>query len=110
MADRVVCDFCSAINPTWDYPATTFHDAPLNANSLADWLACDACHTIIEAGNVDALAGRAIRNSANPSIRAMAIHDLPPMLDTARRLYDEFFAHRIGPAYRIGPGTFARVQ
>jgi len=57
----MICDFCSAAPPAWRYPAATFM-GPFRTRSVDDWLACTECHRLIEAGDRNGLAQRAVLN------------------------------------------------
>jgi hypothetical protein len=92
----MICDFCSAALPAWRYPAGTFV-GPFRTRSVDDWLACEGCHRLIEAGDRPGLAQRAL---LNPAVRQ---HGVDPAFarQYARDLHDGFFANRRGEAYRI---------
>jgi hypothetical protein len=92
----VICDFCSSPAPAWCYPAATF-DGPFHTRSVQDWLACEECHRLIEAGDRTGLARRAV---LNPAVRQ---HGIDPAFARryARELHDGFFEHRRGAAHRI---------
>ena len=56
-----LCDLCSEPEPVWFHPALSFPvniDGVLVSTSLNEWLACETCHRLIEAGDRDALAIR----------------------------------------------------
>jgi hypothetical protein len=62
----VKCDFClapdlGAISPSWVYPAAPMEivGSPFGG-SPDDWLACEACHRLIEASNINGLADRIV--------------------------------------------------
>ncbi len=104
----MICDFCSSPEVLWRYPARDFtirEPAELQAllgrlESVAEWLACAVCARLIEAGDRDALARRALETPAalgilsltdeDPSIRA-------DILRRARQMHDQFFVARKGP-------------
>ena len=49
-----ICDFCSAPNVAWRYPAQSFLAyaiAGVVGQSVGDWAACRTCHELIEAGD-----------------------------------------------------------
>lgn len=52
------CDFCNGPHPHWDYPCETFIALTV-VKSLDSWLACDACHSLIDARDWVGLARRA---------------------------------------------------
>ena len=70
MTGATICDFCSGANPLWRYPATTFRDS-FGSKSVEDWLACEACHAMIEAGDRGGLIERAFRCPGIPPVVAM---------------------------------------
>jgi hypothetical protein len=70
MTGATICDFCSGANPVWRYPAATFHDS-FGSKSVEDWLACEACHAMIEAGDREGLIERAFRCPGIPQVVAM---------------------------------------
>jgi hypothetical protein len=55
----MVCDFCSSPGPVWRYPAESFRDQ-WRGWSFGDWLACDECHSLIEAGDRMGLGERSL--------------------------------------------------
>lgn len=97
------CDFCSEPNPAWKYPAMSFVDfemCGIASESVGDWAACDACHELIESGDMDGLANRSIAlmvcsappelTEAAPQLRAMLIE-----------LHRKFSDARVGPVEPI---------
>lgn len=52
------CEFCSAANPTWLYPAESF-DVGIGTRSIEDWAACEECHRLIDAVREHVESGRA---------------------------------------------------
>ncbi len=59
----LLCDFCSAPDPAWRYPAKSFvaYCAPnIAGESVGDWAACDRCHILIEANDRRGLAQRSL--------------------------------------------------
>ena len=72
MTGATICDFCSGPNPAWRYPATTFRDS-FGSKSVEDWLACEACHAMIEAGDREGLIERAFRCPGIPQVVAMRV-------------------------------------
>ena len=91
-----VCDFCSRPNPTWRYPADSFLDE-FGSRSVEDWMACDDCHALIEAGDCNALAARVM---LTPTAQRRVV-DPSAARRYARRLHDRFFEHRLGPAIHV---------
>jgi len=87
------CDFCSSPAPAWNYPAESFKD-PLGSQSIGDWLACEECHALIEAGNYEGLARRALAALGH------ADH-LEWSMAYCRDLYRMFRENRTGPPQPI---------
>jgi hypothetical protein len=103
---KPVCDFCRAPDVKWTYPAKPF---TLGVGSDADgliaaigsdewWAACDACHALIERGDKDEVARRAIRTSEregalsrDPKMRGVVIHGIV-------MIHSAFYENRTGPA------------
>lgn len=69
----MVCDFCRSWDPTWDYDAGSFSwelaaaskktgkvTKQSEGESVDGWLACEQCHTLIEAGRWQELADRTL--------------------------------------------------
>ena len=104
--EPVICDFCGSRKPTWEYPAESFLitmivAAPpsdsLKGNSVGSWLACDACHRVIETGTSEDLVRRA---ALNPCVKSGLV-DAGLAIEVARPMYEQFFASRRGPAVRV---------
>lgn len=58
-----ICDFCSAPNVAWRYPAQSFLAyaiAGVVGQSVGDWAACRTCHELIEAGDRRGLLERSL--------------------------------------------------
>ncbi len=93
-----VCDFCSSPAPAWRYPADTFHDL-FGSRSVEDWLACEACHRLIQSGDRSALARRSLDA---PGVRmAVGVLGRVLALDYCRDLHARFWRARRGAPYRI---------
>jgi hypothetical protein len=75
------CDFCGSRIVRWVYPAER------------DWLACEKCHTAIEADDREALLDRA---SQIPVPRTLSDRYARKFLERARRLHFEFWETRSG--------------
>jgi hypothetical protein len=99
-SSTLVCDFCHASDPTWDYPAHDFFYPSVpglpRERSTGSWLACDVCHVLIEAARWRDLARRSAalfmqRNGLPTAERS----ELVTHAVTAHRLFRE---HRNGPA------------
>jgi hypothetical protein len=82
------CDFCGSRIVRWVYPGQR------------DWHACAKCHTAIEADDREALLDRA---SLIPVPRTLPDRYAPKFLERARRLHDDFWETRAGPARRLAP-------
>ena len=100
---HLLCDFCSAPDPAWRYPARSFvaYCVP-NAvgESVGDWAACEQCHILIEANDRSGLAQRSldelIARHPEASLAATVLYE------ELAQLHREFFGHRSGAAVRIG--------
>jgi hypothetical protein len=87
----LICDFCSAPNPQWAYPAT---DAPLPdplGVSIGSWCACDQCAALIEANAPAQLAAR----SAETYSRVYGTPIPAEMFEDLQ--YHCFWTHLTGP-------------
>jgi hypothetical protein len=98
----LVCDFCSMSDPAWRYPARTFlaYLAPrLAGESVGDWAACDACHTLIEIEDRRGLAQRSLDEliSKHPEVGEAA----GALYEELTALHRKFFEHRCGAAVKI---------
>ena len=96
------CDFCSALGPTWRYPARNFvsYCVPnLAGESVGDWAACDQCHTLIESDNRRDLVQRSLDEliMKHPEARAAAAE----LYEDLAELHRKFFEHRTGAALPI---------
>jgi hypothetical protein len=65
--DNSKCDFCSALNPRWSFPARDFYHKSevepldqvfIHAFMYEEWAACDVCAMLIHRGENVALAER----------------------------------------------------
>lgn len=99
---RLLCDFCSAPDPAWCYPARTFvaYCTPtVVGESVGAWAACDQCQALIEADDRRGLAQRSldelIRKHPEASAAAGVLHE------ELTALHREFFEHRSGPPVRV---------
>lgn len=89
------CDFCSVDPVAWEYPVMT----PVQSQSF--WLACHACHGLIESDDWLALIQRTIdtsRPSNGPGDRRAPHHYDPRVLEV---VYEQFKRARIGPPVRV---------
>ena len=100
---NLLCDFCSAPEPAWRYPARSFLAycvTNVAGESVGDWAACEQCHILIEADDRSGLA----RHSLDELIakHPEAILAATALYEELARLHREFFDHRSGPAVRVG--------
>ena len=98
------CDFCSAPEPVWAYPARDFVAylaMPVVGESVGAWAACEECHRLIEAGNREGLAVRSLDELVmqRPEIALAA----PELKERLSMLHSLFFANRVGTAIRTAP-------
>ncbi len=94
----MICDFCSSIAPAWCYPAESFFDMH-GSKSVEDWMACEACHALIVAGDRNGLARRSL---LAPAVRrAVGVMGRATTILYCRDLHDRFRKARRGAAYRI---------
>jgi hypothetical protein len=97
-----ICDFCSAPNPGWRYPARSFIGyiaCGIAGESVGDWAACEECHRLIDQDRRELLAARSVTRliAANPEM-VEARTELKAELSA---LHGRFFEHRTGPAEAI---------
>jgi hypothetical protein len=92
----VICDFCCSPDVLWSYPAADFHVEGVPLASDGAWAACPDCSALIEAGDREGLARRALASS--PAF--MRVRCLPFM----RALHEQFFQARRGPARPVLSG------
>lgn len=98
----MICDFCSAQNPAWQYPALTFLAyciSHIGGESVGDWAACDACHQLIEAEDRRGLAQRSLQELIlkHPETSSAATELYLELVE----LQQQFFLHRSGEATPI---------
>lgn len=93
------CDFCSAANPRWCFPAQNFYhktevkpvDKFIYAFMREEWAACDKCCELIHADNRRALAERVyVSEGIRTSLAARIfsndiIYEVTKFQDTFRR-------------------------
>ena len=101
---QVVCDFCSRAQEEgevfWTYPCANFiypvsppTDVP-SGGSMGGWAACDACHELIEALDLDTLARRSVDADLH---RHPHMNDRrQELLSATTRMQLAFMRHRIG--------------
>jgi len=99
------CDFCSAPDPAWKYPAESFvvkHVVTtknnLTLNSIEEWYACEACYMLVEANEREILA----KNSVYVLVkRCNDQRVVDRLVMEVTHLHDAFFEHRKGAAERL---------
>ena len=97
-----LCDFCSEPAVTWRYPAGSFVAyvvGNIGGESVGDWAACERCHSLIEAENLQALARRAAEKLVGKHPEMKPVED--EVLAAMTTLHESFFAHRLGAALPI---------
>lgn len=84
----IVCDFCLASDPQWEYMARE-HELPGDTLSIGSWCACDLCRLLIDADDRKGLARRA--------------HNRVPIvgLDAIEQTQELFFRNRTSDAQPI---------
>ena len=97
-----ICDFCSAPNVAWRYPAQSFLAyaiAGVVGQSVGDWAACRTCHELIEAGDRRGLLERSLGTllEKNPEMRP-AESELRSQIAHFHRL---FYDNQIGSALPV---------
>ena len=108
-----VCDFCSAPDVQWSYPARDFivreeglvvgigeseltaKEFILDQGSHGGWAACPACSALVERGDRERLARRSAKRliRTHPELGL----SLRQVLPDVRRRHDDFWANREGP-------------
>lgn len=97
-----LCDFCSEPAVTRRYPARSFVAyvvGNIGGESVSDWAACERCHSLIEAENLQALARRAAEKLVGKHPEMKPVED--EVLAAMRTLHESFFAHRLGAALPV---------
>lgn len=85
MTQPLVCDFCNAPDPPWEYPAAT-SEMPLGVGtSLGAWCACDNCRQLIEAEDREGLVSRAVSRYPPDPLARQAIEMVQAVFWQARR-------------------------
>ncbi len=92
-----ICDFCSAPNVVWRYPAQNFiaYATPgIVGQSVGDWAACVLCHALIERGDQNALLERSLNLllEKHPDMRA----DEAEIRGHLSMIHRMFFDHQVG--------------
>jgi len=68
----LICDFCNAPDPPWEYMAKEIDLIPGDTVSVGSWCACTPCRELIDANDRDGLAARAKkRNGELASLRTI---------------------------------------
>ena len=97
-----ICDFCSACNVAWRYPAQSFIAyavAGVVGQSVGDWAACTICHRLIEAGDHSGLLERTIHALLQKS---PDLHKAEAEIrDQIAHFHRMFFAHQSGAALPV---------
>lgn len=103
------CDFCSAPDPKWEFPAGDFKQivpefmafGKLGVQFRGSWLACNFCHELIELKEMETLARFGVACF-------ILQHDLPREQEVFDQIYQrvivshqKFLAEREGEATRI---------
>jgi hypothetical protein len=101
-AGAELCDFCSAPDPVWVYPAREFDVTAYAWGSGGGWTACLACADLAERGDWALLAERAV--AVDPRLRGAvagrsATHALA--VEAARQLHGLFREARTGAPRRL---------
>ncbi|MBV9595920.1 MAG: hypothetical protein JOZ87_03590 [Chloroflexi bacterium] len=98
-AGAEVCDFCSAPDPVWLYPARAFEVTAYAWGSRGGWASCAGCTDLIERGDWGPLAERAVdSNPCLPEVSGSTAHALA--IEAARQLHAVFRQARTGAARR----------
>lgn len=102
-SEREACAFCGDVHPTWEYPATPYLvdlGGGEQYQSRGPWPACDACHTLVEAGAWARLVPRGALSFgtllAPGDAMGRAIIEAQ-----VRQHHETFRRHRTGPARRL---------
>jgi hypothetical protein len=104
-----VCDFCRG-TPGWLYLAEEFTSRLVGIKAdgtrmtytqvnSPEWAACNACHDLIEAKDVAALAERAVKADWDGTGRPKKMRE--ELKRDLMRFHGEFMRRRIGPAKRL---------
>ena len=97
-----VCDFCSAPDPTWKYPARSFigyEGCGIAGESVGDWAACEACHRLIAVGDRRGLTERSAETLI--ALRPELVEIRKGLTAELAVLHERFFENRIGQASPI---------
>lgn len=102
---ELICDFCSQRKPlTWSYPCGEVDlrelKNPLMTHSNDDWAACEECHALIEADDIEGLISYMLDQLLGESIKEMPLVGLVNVRRDMRKHLERFSAARTGPAVR----------
>jgi hypothetical protein len=98
----LLCDFCSEPHVAWRYPTQNFLAyvvAGIVGQSVGDWVACRACHTLIEVGDRAGLLDRSLRTlfDKHPEMRPAE----PEIRHHMAHFHGMFFANKTGAALPV---------
>lgn len=97
-----ICDFCSAPDPQWRYPARNFigyEAGGIIGESIGEWAACQECHQLIVLDERARLTERSVVSFIAFQPELVAIRsELETELGT---LHGRFFENRTGQASAI---------
>ncbi|MGB7589184.1 MAG: hypothetical protein WBM00_10800 [Solirubrobacterales bacterium] len=105
---QYICDFCTTVDPVWMFPCGEVRvvgNVLFNASD-DEWLTCERCHDLIEAGDLAGLAEYAATIQCNQSV-APGWEPRPHAQMSAfiRANAEAFMAARKGAPRRIDPKT-----
>ena len=92
------CDFCSAPDPPWCYPAEQFEVPAALWGSVGAWSACEDCSALIDTGDYARLAKRGLASYGpipDHKMRRVALVHV-------RQLHRQFMRARNGPRRPFG--------
>src|SRR6266571_638696 len=98
----IICDFCSATDPCWDYPTQSFAtgdvlevgDARYPTMSTGGWAACQTCHDYIEALNYSSLLQRSVHTFLQKYGPLPDNHAMVLLRNELHQLHQQFRRHR----------------
>jgi hypothetical protein len=97
-----LCDFCSAPDAAWRYPARSFIGyiaGGVVGESVGDWAACHECHQLIVSDNRVRLTETSVLTfiARHPELQGFK-SELATQMEI---LHAQFFDNRTGPASAI---------
>jgi hypothetical protein len=109
MTDDIVCDFCGARRPAWEFPMSGGDDTGTSIGRVtvlvADpWAACDACADLIDADRFGDLLDRSMRNGPPLNLGLMSTEMISAATTAARALKAQMYAaiaNQHGPRHPI---------